>query len=422
LIIGYYVEKNSAFFVCSGEADWSKCFICQEDKHGALKSPPMKIDLAKSGYRTLSKNIPEFAKINEMPNPPDIRRIDEGDGIEAALLKNEAKYHESCRLMFNNTKLQRAQKRHQHPDTSLSDVPSSFKFTRKSSTAPTEERSLHLEECFICEKQTSRSELREAMTMQLNTIHHQCAHNLQDQNLLAKLSAGDVVAQEVKYHEACLTSLYNKKRAHLRMKQSMTEDADAEGEINQIVFAEFVTHVVETQRGSTGGVVFKLDFKLLGNLLKGTGYVTALSEADIASLGTAGSFLTVSNLAKTRQAHQITACCLYDLIKKAYQHATDNANPDDIEISDIFSWCSEQEKTIPQFQLWTTILNLELLVLSFVRSYRESDFRLYKESLSSLIPYFVCPGSHQLCSMATDSPSGYACIAKRTPGNIRRIR
>jgi hypothetical protein len=42
------------------------------------------------------------------------------------------------------------------------------------------------------------------------------------------------------------------------MKQSMTEDADAEGEINQIVFAELVTHVVETQRGSTRCVVFKL--------------------------------------------------------------------------------------------------------------------------------------------------------------------
>ena len=67
--------------------DWSMCFICQEDKHEALKSPPMKIDLAKSGYRTLSKNILEFAKINEMPIPLDIRRIDEGDGIEAALLK-----------------------------------------------------------------------------------------------------------------------------------------------------------------------------------------------------------------------------------------------------------------------------------------------------------------------------------------------
>jgi hypothetical protein len=47
-------------------------------------------------------------------------------------------------------------------------------------------------------------------------------------------------------------------------------------------------------------------FKLLGDLLKGTGWVTALSEADIASLGTAESFLTVSNVSKTRQAHQIT--------------------------------------------------------------------------------------------------------------------
>ena len=66
------------------------------------------------------------------------------------------------------------------------------------------------------------------------------------------------MAQELKHHGACLTSLHNKERAHLRMKQSMTEDADAEGEINQIVFAEFVTHVVETQCGSTGCVVFKL--------------------------------------------------------------------------------------------------------------------------------------------------------------------
>jgi hypothetical protein len=60
----------------------------------------------------LSNNISEFAKINEIPIPLDIRRIDEGDRIEAALINNEEKYHESCRLMFNNTKLQRSQKGH----------------------------------------------------------------------------------------------------------------------------------------------------------------------------------------------------------------------------------------------------------------------------------------------------------------------
>ena len=56
-------------------------------------------------------------------------------------------------------------------------------------------------------------------------------------------------------------------------------------------------------------------FKLLGDILNGTGWVTALSAADIASQETAESFLTVSNLAKIRQAHQITACSLYDMIK-----------------------------------------------------------------------------------------------------------
>jgi hypothetical protein len=49
------------------------------------------------------------------------------------------------------------------------------------------------------ERLVSRSELLEAMTMQLNTRLHQCAQNLQDQKLLAILSAGDVVAQELKY-------------------------------------------------------------------------------------------------------------------------------------------------------------------------------------------------------------------------------
>ena len=37
--------------------------------------------------------------------------IDEGEGVEAALSSNNAKWHKSCRLQFNNTKLERAQKR-----------------------------------------------------------------------------------------------------------------------------------------------------------------------------------------------------------------------------------------------------------------------------------------------------------------------
>ena len=59
-----------------------------------------------------------FSEINEMPLIMDPARLDEGDGIEATLRKNAAKYHVNCRLLFNNTKLDRARKRQSNDQTS----------------------------------------------------------------------------------------------------------------------------------------------------------------------------------------------------------------------------------------------------------------------------------------------------------------
>ena len=38
-------------------------------------------------------------------------RLAEGDGIEVTLRASNARYHKSCKLLFNNTKLQKAEKR-----------------------------------------------------------------------------------------------------------------------------------------------------------------------------------------------------------------------------------------------------------------------------------------------------------------------
>ena len=54
-------------------------------------------------------------------------------------------------------------------------------------------------------------------------------------------------------------------------------------------------------------------FKIFGDLLDGSGWVNALVNADIATPGTAESFLKVSHLARTRRAHEITAASLYGL-------------------------------------------------------------------------------------------------------------
>jgi len=59
----------------------------------------------------IASNVPLFQAISELPIIFDPSRLDEGDGIEETLRKNHAKYHQSCQLMFNNTKLERAKKR-----------------------------------------------------------------------------------------------------------------------------------------------------------------------------------------------------------------------------------------------------------------------------------------------------------------------
>ena len=57
------------------------------------------------------------------------------------------------------------------------------------------------------------------MTMKLNKKINDCAKTLNDGKLLAKLSAGDVIAQELKYHPACLVDLYNRERAFLNAQK-----------------------------------------------------------------------------------------------------------------------------------------------------------------------------------------------------------
>ena len=72
-------------------------------------------------------------------------------------------------------------------------------------------------------------------------------------------------------------------------------------------------------------------FKTIGNLLDSSGWTAALVQANVATPGTASSFLCVTYVTRTRRAHQITA---------------------------------------------SSILQLELAVLVFVRAVREGDFKL----------------------------------------------
>lgn len=99
----------------------------------------------------LATNVPLFQAINELPIMFDPARLDEGGGIDQTLRKSKAKYHQSCRLMFNNSKLQRAQKRNfVANEGTTEDTPSTRKIPRRSPIPS---------ECFLCEKKGQSSEL-----------------------------------------------------------------------------------------------------------------------------------------------------------------------------------------------------------------------------------------------------------------------
>ena len=92
--------------------DWRLCIICQEDKIETLTKPVQskRKDIG-SGYSSLAENLIKFNELGELPASLQLERLDDGHGIEAAMVAHGAQYHQTCKLQYNNTKLQRAQKR-----------------------------------------------------------------------------------------------------------------------------------------------------------------------------------------------------------------------------------------------------------------------------------------------------------------------
>ena len=74
-----------------------------------------------SGYSSLADNLIKFDELGYLPL--SLERLDEGNGIEMAMIANNTRYHQSCKLKYNNTKLQRVEKREQGPKTVRNTIP-----------------------------------------------------------------------------------------------------------------------------------------------------------------------------------------------------------------------------------------------------------------------------------------------------------
>lgn len=109
--------------------------------------------------------------------------------------------------------------------------------------------------CFFCGETPGSAPLHEAETFQLDSRVRSCAHILGDMDLITKLNAGDMVAQDAKYHRNCLVQLYNRVRKIKEISGNSSNDVQAyEG----LAFAHLVMYIEETLTKGETAPVFKL--------------------------------------------------------------------------------------------------------------------------------------------------------------------
>ena len=215
--------------------NWDLCFLCQVNNKILLRCPA---DFQKTecvdGYKTLAKNILTFHNINALPIPINPKRIDNGDGIEETLLTNRAKYHEACRLLFNNTKLNRAL-----------DKSKKRKASKQEEEGRIKRKRIGLKDniCFICDNCDTIPNLSQVQTLSTCEQLKEIATELNEVKILKFVSCEDPIALELKYHKKCYMSLRNRVRNKRKIQES--DEDEKYSFAYQRAFCELVVYIHE---------------------------------------------------------------------------------------------------------------------------------------------------------------------------------
>ena len=184
-------------------------------------------------YNTVAKNLFEFRKIDALliPLKKRIEMFSSPDELSAILIERHAGVHKTCAALFNKQKLDRKRKIFdmQNNNAEINNDGPSRKMTRLSTELKNFSNS-----CFFCEK-TNQQELHECLSIQTSNRVKRMAETLGDLKLLGKLSEGDMIATEAKYHSRCFLDLFNRHRKHNR---NISMDSKSE----QFKFLEGITY------------------------------------------------------------------------------------------------------------------------------------------------------------------------------------
>ena len=248
------------------ERNYELCWYCQVDNGEPTTSTKLHMRFKndeeglKKSYENVVSQFKSLLKYDQLPEGSFIDSFAKDISVEdygALLCKKNAVWHTLCRSKHDKQKVERAQKKYTKCETREAANPSSVK-TRRSCTnkdvkescndSPSNDVNPDEEPCLICGEKGERrwGGCHKAATLGIHEKVWAAAKILQETILLAKLSAGDMVAIDAVYHLRCLVRLYKKADS---VRDGLSNCNDRDKLLQQQVFVELQDYI-ESFRGT----------------------------------------------------------------------------------------------------------------------------------------------------------------------------
>ena len=229
---------------------WDRCIICQKISETPLKCP-LNANTTDIEHREVYKNFLENAAEFQSQSLPVELKLDLSTTSVELLIANRASWHKSCRLKFTTSKLEKAKERQSAKRKRETEEEESG--TRRNSKR--RQASKNNEVCIFCKKDSDEI-LHEFTSLAVDKKIRDMAKELEDFELLSRISGGDLVAIEAQYHIGCLTKFRNSHRSLKRKEDNMDEDSLNEMMNESRAFVELTTYIETSVE--EGKMLFKL--------------------------------------------------------------------------------------------------------------------------------------------------------------------
>ena len=109
-----------------------------------------------------------------------------------------------------------------------------------------------------------------------------------------------------------------------------------------------------------------------GEIIKGSGLECILEQQKLSTIGTS-SIVDANDIKRSRYCLQVSLCAIYWLLKDAHKKIESCLSP--------IKWLDEKSKSNQMCFYWKLIVDFQINILLFVRSIRQGNFTLYRNTL-----------------------------------------